>query len=132
MAGSSGRRGRITRSADFDRVYRSGRSHATKLFVLHAFPRGDDEVARLGLSVSRKVGGAVERNKVKRLLKEAFTAKLTEIKPGTDIVVVARTGASDFCDREGLEGVVKELDELLIQAGALPKTDEGNEGSVDA
>ena len=132
MAGSSGRRGRITRSADFDRVYRSGRSHATKLFVLHAFPRGDDEVARLGLSVSRKVGGAVERNKVKRLLKEAFTAKLTEIKAGADIVVVARTGASDFCDREGLDGVAKQLDELLIQAGALPQIDKIDEGGDEA
>ena len=132
MAGSSGRRGKITRSADFDRVYRSGRSHATKVFVLHAFPRGDDEVARLGLSVSRKVGGAVERNKAKRLLKEAFAAKLTEIKAGTDIVVVARTGASEFCDREGLEGVTKELDELLIQSGVLPKSDEGTKGSPDA
>jgi len=132
VAGSSGRRGRITRSADFDRVYRSGRSHATKLFVLHAFPRGDEEVARLGLSVSRKVGGAVERNKVKRLLKEAFTAKLHEIKPGTDIVVVARTGASEFCDREALEGVAKELDELLTQAGALPQTDKSDESGNDA
>ncbi len=68
------KRGRLSRSGDFDRVYRDGRSHANRYLVLYAFPRGegaDDEV-RLGVSVSRKVGGAVERNAVKRALREAF------------------------------------------------------------
>ena len=70
------RRGRLSRSGDFDRVYREGRSHANRFLVLYAFPRGEprgrrDEV-RLGVSVSRKVGGAVERNAVKRALREAF------------------------------------------------------------
>lgn len=124
MAGSEGRRGRITRSADFDRVYRSGRSHASRVFVLHAFPRGDDEQARLGLSVSRKVGGAVDRNKVKRLVKESFSSLVDEINLGTDIVVVARSDASEFVEANGLDGVSKELRELLEQAGALRKTEE--------
>ena len=119
MAGAEGRRGRITRSADFDRVYRSGRSHASRVFVLHAFPRGDEEPARLGLSVSRKVGGAVDRNKVKRLVKEAFSALTPEINPGTDIVVVARSDASEFVEANGLVGVSAELTELLGQSGAL-------------
>lgn len=124
MAGAEGRRGRITRSADFDRVYRSGRSHASRVFVLHAFPRGDEEPARLGLSVSRKVGGAVDRNKVKRLVKEAFSTLVDQINPGTDIVVVARSDASEFVETNGLEGVSKELRELLEQSGALPKSEE--------
>ena len=68
------RRGRLSRSAEFDRVYRQGRSFGNRWLVLHAFPRGDaGELAdgpRLGLSVSRKVGGSVERNLVKRLLRE--------------------------------------------------------------
>ncbi len=124
MAGAEGRRGRITRSADFDRVYRSGRSHASRVFVLHAFPRGDEDAARLGLSVSRKVGGAVDRNKVKRLVKEAFLTVVDEINLGTDIVVVARSGASEFVEAEGLDGVTVELKALLEQAGALQKGEE--------
>ena len=119
MAGAEGRRGRITRSADFDRVYRSGRSHASRVFVLHAFPRGDDQPARLGLSVSRKVGGAVDRNKVKRLVKEAFATVTGDINPGTDIVVVARSDAAEFVEANGLAGVSAELTELLGQSGAL-------------
>ncbi len=124
MAGSEGRRGRITRSADFDRVYRSGRSHASRVFVLHAFPRGDTEPARLGLSVSRKVGGAVDRNKVKRLVKESFSALVGQITPGTDIVVVARSDAAEFVESNGLDGVTGELRELLAQAGVVPEGEE--------
>ena len=68
------KRGRLSRSGDFDRVYRDGRSHANRYLVLYSFPRPDSAVdqSRLGISVSRKVGGAVERNAVKRALREAF------------------------------------------------------------
>ena len=65
------RSGRLSRSAEFDRVYRQGRSVANRYLVLYAFPRGGEEPPRVGLSVSRKVGGAVERNQLKRLLREA-------------------------------------------------------------
>ncbi len=70
-AGSPGgrrKRGRLSRSGDFDRVYREGESHANRFLVLYTFPRGTaesgDDDTRLGISVSRKVGGAVERNSV--------------------------------------------------------------------
>jgi ribonuclease P protein component len=137
VAGSSGRRGRITRSADFDRVYRSGRSHANRLLVVHTFPRGDDEPSRLGLSVSRKVGGAVERNRVKRLIREAFADRGEALSSGQDIVVVARAGISEFIDREGLEGLTGVLDELLAEAGVIvvgesePSSGSADSGQVD-
>ena len=68
------RRGRLSRAAEFERVYRQGRSQGNRYLVLYSFPRGGEEAPRLGVSVSRKVGGAVERNRVKRLLREAFAA----------------------------------------------------------
>jgi ribonuclease P protein component len=116
MAGA--RRRRLSRSAEFDRVYREGRSHAGRHLVLYFFPReGDDEPPRLGLSVGRKVGGAVERNRVKRLLRDAFWQSEELLPAGHDFVVVARSDAAEFADREGLAGIKSELDELLVKAG---------------
>ncbi len=111
---------RLSRSADFERVYRQGRSFSGRFFVLHLFPRGDQaelsEGPRLGLSVSRKVGGAVERNKVKRMLRAAVEQLLGRIDPAADVVVVARESAGELVERDGLEGVTRELDELISQA----------------
>ena len=75
-------RGRLSRSAEFERVYRQGRSTANRHLVLYAFPNAAAERPRLGLSVSRKVGGAVERNRVKRLLREAFAQAEQRPAPG--------------------------------------------------
>src|SRR3954453_12801492 len=97
-AGRRGKRRRLSRSAEFDRGFREGRSHASRYLVLHAFPRPDavDEEPRLGVSVGRKVGGAVERNKVKRLLLEAFWASSEALPDGHDFVVVARPDAGEL------------------------------------
>jgi ribonuclease P protein component len=111
------KRGRLSRSAEFERAYRQGRSHANRHLVVYAFPRGTGEQARLGVSVSRKVGGAVDRNRVKRLLREAYAAEAEIVPAGHDVVVVARPGARDLAEREGLEGVRGALRELLLKAG---------------
>jgi ribonuclease P protein component len=109
-------RGRLSRSADFDRVVRHGRSHASREFVLYVFPRLEDGPARLGLSVSRKVGGAVQRNRVKRLLREAFALESTRLPAGSDAVVVARQEAWGLAERQGLTGVRGVLGELIDKA----------------
>jgi ribonuclease P protein component len=120
--GRRGRRGRLSRSADFDRVYREGRSHASRHLVLYSFPRaagpGDDP--RLGVSVGRKVGGAVERNRVKRVLREAFWAIASELPEDHDFVLVARPDAGALVRDGGADAVAEALRELVSSAGLVP------------
>ena len=112
------KRGRLSRSGDFDRVYREGRSHSNRYLVLYAFPRTDQGGAatRLGISVSRKVGGAVQRNEVKRALREAFWGRGEELPADHDFVLVARPDVAGLLAREGTAGVARALEELLALA----------------
>ena len=116
------RRRRLSRSAEFERVYRQGRSKGNRFLVLYAFPRGeedrrDDDGPRLGLSVSRRVGGAVDRNRVKRVLREAFWQEAERLPGDSDYVVVARPDAKGLAEREGTDGVRRSLGELVDGMG---------------
>ena len=121
--GRTPKRRRLSRSAEFERVYRQGRSKANRFLVLYAFPReeeqppdeAEDAGPRLGLSVSRRVGGAVDRTRVKRVLREAFWAEAERLPPGADYVVVARPDARELAEREGMQGVRVALSELVDQ-----------------
>ena len=89
------RRHRLSRSRDFDAVYRQGRSVSTRFLVLYWFPREDDADGepRLGLAVPKAVGNAVVRNRVKRQLREAWRELADAAsRPGRDYVLVARPG----------------------------------------
>jgi ribonuclease P protein component len=118
-SGRSPKRRRLSRSAEFERVYRQGRSKGNRFLVLYAFPREEesDEGPRLGLSVGRRVGGAVERTRVKRVLREAFWAEAERLPTGSDYVVVARPEALPLTEREGEPGIRAALAELVDAVG---------------
>lgn len=110
----------MSRSGEFDRVYREGRSHASRYLVVYAFQStGGAEGPRLGVSVGRRLGGAVERNRMKRLLREAFWASADELPGGHDFVIVARPDARDLADGGAEAGIEHELHELMSAAGLL-------------
>src|SRR3954452_21909024 len=117
---SDARRRRLSRSGDFDRVYGEGSSSANRYLVVYSFARREDEAdddARLGLSVGRKIGKAVTRNKVRRAVRESFW-ELSELsKPGRDYVIVARPGAEGLLEREGQDGIRASLAELMEAPG---------------
>jgi ribonuclease P protein component len=114
------RRRRLSRSGDFDRVYREGNSRGNRFLVLYSFAREEGDTgdgARLGLSVGRKIGKAVTRNKVKRAVRESFWELADGLEPGHDYVIVARPGVEGLLEREGAEGVRSSLAELVEASG---------------
>jgi ribonuclease P protein component len=115
----SPKRRRLSRSAEFERVYRQGRSKGNRFLVLYAFPREDADAdgPRLGLSVSRRVGGAVDRTMVKRALREAFWEESRRLPEGSDYVVVARPEVRGLAERDGTGGVRAALAELIDGLG---------------
>jgi len=86
---------RIRRPGDFRLNRRQGRRASSTHFVVSLSP-GPADVPRLGLVVSRKVGKAVRRNRLKRRIREVFRTNLCAFEPGTDVVVIARPGAAEL------------------------------------
>jgi len=114
------RRHRLSRSRDFDAVYRHGRSVSTRFLVLYWFSReeGADADARLGLAVPKAVGTAVVRNRIKRRLREAFRARLPELPQDQDYVLVVRPGLAEAAEARGFDWLTERVDEILGKAAA--------------
>ena len=113
------RRHRLTRSHDFDAVYRQGRSVSTRFLVLYRLPREDaSEEPRLGLAVPKRVGSAVSRNWVKRRVRELWRARLESIPTGCDYVLVVRPGLVEAAESRCADWLGERLDEVLGKASA--------------
>lgn len=117
------RRHRLSRSRDFDAVYRKGRSVSTRYLVLYWFPREEDgavdgDEPRLGLAVSRKVGGAVARNRVKRRLRAAFEEVKGSLPGGHDYVLIVRPGLPEAAEAHGFAWLTERVREAFRLAEA--------------
>jgi len=84
----------IKKSSEFNKIFARGRSVSDDRFVLIARKTGTDSI-RFGFSVSKKVGKAVTRNRVKRLLKEVCRLDMQNFVPGYDYMIIARKGSAD-------------------------------------
>jgi ribonuclease P protein component len=112
------RRHRLSRSRDFDTVYRRGRSVSTRYLVLYWFAReGDSGPPRLGIAVPRAIGGSVVRNRIKRQLREAWRTRLPE--SSSDYVLVVRPGLPEAVETRGFEWLIERVEEVLGKA-AIP------------
>ena len=109
---------RLRRAADFDRVYSNGKRVAAVSLLL-IFCSSPSQTTRLGVSVGRKIGKAVVRNRVKRLLRECFRLNKHKIKKGYDILLVARKGVEElkFAQVEGLVLDLFRRGGLLVEEG---------------
>ena len=113
------RRHRLSRSRDFDAVYRRGRSVSTRFLVLYWFAREEDgDEPRLGIAVPKSTGGAVVRNRTKRQLREAWRALLEQVPRGRDYVLVARPGLPEASEQRGFEWLTERVVEVLGKAAA--------------
>lgn len=113
---------RLTLRRDFSLTYRFGRSVANHQFVLFQKPRKDQGPFRLGISASKKIGNAVVRNRVRRLIKEIVRLSKGEIKQGIDIIIVVRKPAADM-DFHLME---KSLKHLFRRAGLYANQPKGD------
>ena len=103
---------RLRENRRFQAVYRRGRSWPDRHLVVHALPSREPG-RRFGFVVSKKVGGAVLRNRVRRLLREACRALLAGVPSGVDVVIVARAAAAEA----SLEKLMAEMRSLFQRAG---------------
>jgi ribonuclease P protein component len=112
------RRHRLSRSRDFDAVYRHGRSVSTRFLVLYWFPREDGEEPRLGIAVPKGTGGSTVRSKIKRQLRETWRSRLETLPPACDCVLIVRPGLVEGTQSKGFEWLGERVDEVLGKAAA--------------
>ena len=112
---------RITRSTDFKRVRRTGRSHAHPLVVLVTAPNEEEKI-RIGVVAGQRVGGAVQRNRAKRRIRAVVHAFIPRMKPGWDLIFIARQPISEAQFEKNEEALAS----LIKRAGMFRTESNGN------
>lgn len=101
---------RVKKNAEFQKIFKRGKSFANRQFVVYCIEKEGQEDFRIGLSVSKKIGNAVTRNRIKRYIRQAFLEMKDEVKPNMDYVIIARHQAAtmDFHEsKKSLQHVLK-------------------------
>ncbi len=117
------RRHRLSRSRDFEAVYRQGRSTSSRFLVLYWFardPSAGDDAPRLGIAVPKKVGGAVTRNRLKRQLREIWRGHAARLA-GKDYVLIARPGLAEAAAAQGFDWLRERVSEVVDKAAGLQR-----------
>lgn len=86
---------------------------SSRFLVLYWFPHDDPAEPRFGFSVPKAVGGAVERNRIKRQLREVWQERLERVPPGNDYVLIVRAGLPEAVSSNGFEWLGDRVDEVL-------------------
>jgi ribonuclease P protein component len=108
---------KILKRKDFSTAYNFGKRLSSSNFIVYLYPNPNG-TRRLGITVGKKIGNAVHRNRIKRLLREFFRLNKDRLPEGQDFVIVSRRDASD----KKFEEVKQELERLLISAEAVRDT----------
>lgn len=109
------RESRLRRSADFERVRTKGRSWVHTILACYVYARNDAVPTRVGITVGRRTGGAVIRNRVRRRIREAVRALGPQTVPGHDVVLIARAGAGEA----SFEQIHRTVGALFKRAGLI-------------
>lgn len=115
------RRVALKRPEEFQRCYKQGTVWKNRYAVVHVYDRRDEEGPRFGVAVSRRIGNAVVRNRLKRWLREALRPLIRDVSPGVDVVVSARSGALDA----GFWRLKGAVHDLMRKSGVYHERNEG-------
>lgn len=112
-----GDRQKLKKNSEFQRVYKESCSFANYILVCYVLKHPDNPVRRVGFSVSKKMGKAVKRNRIKRLLREAYRLNQHRVVDGIDLVIIPRAKTAEATYGEIEKGMIK----LFARAGILKK-----------